>query len=74
LKQATTLKFNTVSAIIFSIHEKAVSQVSLIKQKIDIMDTQLTAGLPKLYIGIDMHKRSWKVHCCGQVYSDFSIL
>ena len=26
------------------------------------MNTQITA-LPKLYIGIDIHKRSWKVHC-----------
>jgi len=26
------------------------------------MNTQNTA-LSKLYIGIDIHKRSWKVHC-----------
>ena len=26
------------------------------------MKTQITA-VPKLYIGIDIHKRSWKVHC-----------
>ena len=26
------------------------------------MKTQITANV-KLYIGIDIHKRSWKVHC-----------
>jgi len=33
------------------------------------MDTQLTAELPKLYIGIDIHKRSWKVHCSTDLFS-----
>lgn len=37
------------------------------------MESQLTA-LPKLFIGIDIHKRSWKVHCgtdlfCGKSFS-----
>ena len=37
------------------------------------MNTQITAS-PKLYIGIDIHKRSWKVHCatdlfCGKSFS-----
>ncbi len=37
------------------------------------MNTQKTA-LPKLFIGIDIHKRSWKVHCatdlfCGKSFS-----
>lgn len=37
------------------------------------MESQQTA-LPKLYIGIDIHKRSWKVHCttdlfCGKSFS-----
>lgn len=37
------------------------------------MASQQTA-LPKLYIGIDIHKRSWKVHCttdlfCGKSFS-----
>lgn len=26
------------------------------------METQLTASLPKLFIGLDIHKRSWSVH------------
>ena len=39
------------------------------------MDTQITA-LPKLYIGIDIHKGSWKVHCAtdlsmGRTFSMF---
>ena len=33
------------------------------------MDIQLTAELPKLYIGIDIHKRSWKVHCSTDLFS-----
>lgn len=37
------------------------------------MESQQTA-LPKLFIGIDIHKRSWKVHCstdlfCGKSFS-----
>lgn len=32
------------------------------------MKTQITA-LPKLYIGIDIHKRSWKVHCSSDLSS-----
>ncbi|MEM0932143.1 MAG: transposase [Bacteroidota bacterium] len=32
------------------------------------MNTQITA-LPKLYIGIDIHKRSWKVHCATDLFS-----
>lgn len=32
------------------------------------MNTQQTAH-PKLYIGIDIHKRSWKVHCATDLFS-----
>lgn len=32
------------------------------------MKTQQTA-CPKLFIGIDMHKRSWKVHCSTDLFS-----
>lgn len=32
------------------------------------METQITA-IPKLYIGIDIHKRSWKVHCATDLFS-----
>ncbi len=32
------------------------------------MNTKNTA-LPKLYIGIDIHKRSWKVHCATELFS-----
>ncbi|MGS0527707.1 IS110 family transposase [Zobellia nedashkovskayae] len=32
------------------------------------MITQITA-LPKLYIGIDIHKRSWKVHCATDLFA-----
>jgi len=37
------------------------------------MKTQITA-LAKLYIGLDIHKRSWKIHCstdlfCGKTFS-----
>ncbi len=32
------------------------------------MITQITAT-PKLYIGIDIHKRSWKVHCSTDLFS-----
>ena len=32
------------------------------------MNTQITA-VPKLYIGIDIHKRSWKVHCSTDLTS-----
>jgi len=32
------------------------------------MNTQNTA-LSKLYIGIDIHKRSWKVHCSTDLFS-----
>lgn len=32
------------------------------------MSTQITA-IPKLYIGIDIHKRSWKVHCSTDLFS-----
>ena len=31
------------------------------------MNTQQTAQ-PKLYIGIDIHKRSWKVHCSTELF------
>ncbi len=32
------------------------------------MNTQITA-YPKLYIGIDIHKRSWKIHCSSDLFS-----
>lgn len=32
------------------------------------MKTQITAD-SKLYIGIDIHKRSWKVHCSTELFS-----
>ncbi|MFD0932108.1 hypothetical protein ACFQ0R_05775 [Psychroflexus salinarum] len=32
------------------------------------MKTELSAEL-KLYIGIDIHKRSWKVHCSTDLFS-----
>lgn len=51
----------------YSIDEKAASSLSLkftIKSK--DMKTELTAQ-PKLYIGIDIHKRSWKVHCSTDI-------
>ena len=32
------------------------------------MRTQITA-CPKLFIGIDIHKRSWKVHCATDLFS-----
>ena len=32
------------------------------------MNTQQTA-LPKLFIGIDIHKRSWKVHCATDLFA-----
>ncbi|WP_276166486.1 IS110 family transposase [Zobellia alginiliquefaciens] len=32
------------------------------------MNTQQTA-FPKLYIGIDIHKRSWKVHCATDLFA-----
>lgn len=32
------------------------------------MNTQITAQ-PKLYIGIDIHKRSWKIHCATDLFS-----
>ena len=32
------------------------------------MHTQITAT-PKLYIGIDIHKRSWKIHCSTDLFS-----
>jgi len=39
------------------------------------METQLTAQ-PKLFIGIDIHKRNWKVHCASDLFSgkSFSML
>jgi transposase len=39
------------------------------------MNTQQTA-YPKLYIGIDIHKRSWKVHCATDLFAgkSFSML
>ena len=39
------------------------------------MKTQQTAH-PKLFIGIDIHKRSWKVHCSTELFSgkSFSML
>lgn len=27
------------------------------------MGTQSTATIPKLYVVIDIHNRSWKIHC-----------
>jgi len=53
----------------YSIDEKAVSRVSL-KFTINYQDmnTQITA-VPKLYIGIDIHKRSWKIHCSTDLFS-----
>jgi len=36
------------------------------------MITQITA-VPKLYIGIDIHKRSWKIHCSTDLFSGKSI-
>lgn len=53
----------------YSIHEKAVDPVSLkftIKSK-DMKTVPTTQ--PKLYIGIDIHKRSWKVHCSTDLFS-----
>jgi transposase len=35
------------------------------------MNTQQTA-YPKLYIGIDIHKRSWKVHCVTDLFASKS--
>lgn len=32
------------------------------------MNTQITAS-PKLFIGIDIHKRSWKIHCSTDLFS-----
>jgi len=32
------------------------------------MNTQITV-VPKLYIGIDIHKQSWKVHCATDLSS-----
>lgn len=32
------------------------------------MKTQITA-LPKLFIGIDIHKRSWKIHCSTDLFA-----
>tara|TARA_R110002049_G_scaffold203126_1_gene373702 strand:- start:17 stop:451 length:435 start_codon:yes stop_codon:yes gene_type:complete len=32
------------------------------------METQITAR-PKLYIGLDIHKRSWKIHCSTDLFS-----
>ncbi len=32
------------------------------------MESQQTA-LPKLFIGIDIHKRSWKVHCATDLFA-----
>ena len=32
------------------------------------MNTQITAT-PKLFIGIDIHKRSWKIHCSTDLFS-----
>jgi transposase len=32
------------------------------------MESQITAQ-PKLYIGIDIHKRSWKVHCATDLFA-----
>ena len=36
------------------------------------MNTQITAH-SKLYIGIDIHKRSWKIHCSTDLFSGKSI-
>lgn len=33
------------------------------------MDTQSTASIPKLYVGIDIHKRSWKIHCSTDLFA-----
>lgn len=32
------------------------------------MRTRVTA-LPKLFIGIDIHKRSWKIHCSTDLFA-----
>lgn len=32
------------------------------------METRVTA-LPKLFIGIDIHKRSWKIHCSTDLFA-----
>jgi len=32
------------------------------------METQQTAS-SKLFIGIDIHKRSWKIHCATDLFS-----
>src|SRR5690606_34205793 len=59
----------TDQAIAYSIHEKAESPVSLkFTKTIKDMKTEPTAQ-PKLYIGIDIHKRSWKIHCATDLFS-----
>jgi transposase len=32
------------------------------------MTTKITAKEPKLYIGIDIHKKSWKIHFCTDLF------
>jgi transposase len=32
------------------------------------MATQSTASVPKLYIGMDIHKKSWSVHLCTDLF------
>ena len=53
----------------YSIDEKAVSQVSLKFTKTIRYGIRQTAALPKLFIGIDIHKRSWKVHCATDLFA-----
>ncbi|SKB68168.1 hypothetical protein SAMN05660903_02027 [Salegentibacter salinarum] len=33
------------------------------------MDTQSTTLIPKLYVAIDIHKRSWKIHCSTDLFA-----
>ena len=32
------------------------------------MASIVTASTPKLFIGMDIHKRSWKIHCCTDLF------
>ena len=32
------------------------------------MESRVT-GLPKLFIGIEIHKRSWKIHCITDLFA-----
>jgi transposase len=37
------------------------------------MTSSVTASVPKLFIGIDIHKRSWKVHFCTDLFDGDTI-